>query len=272
MSFCVTARHTNEVLIIDRYFIHDEYAGISAFLNEPAPESERNASMLSVGVLVPLAYGRMGKSWLHAEGLKDLARLQIRDIDNTERLEKYWEEHRIREGERPKEPLVESPLGYRASASNGQPNRPRRSRSVSDAAALTGALRSLSAHHPALSLTGFTKLFGPLIFLLYRTALLRKRILLVGEPPVRQNCDFGKHWKDLIQIHLLIVRSLRSLYLVFGSEITLVTTTNRWYTCISTATLVQCWGAGHTPALRGKWEPRPRLHCPAWPKLDCLYY
>lgn len=30
--------------------------------------------MLAVGVLVPLSYGRMGKSWKHAEGLKELAR------------------------------------------------------------------------------------------------------------------------------------------------------------------------------------------------------
>jgi DENN domain-containing protein 11 len=193
VSFCATARYTNGVLIVCRYFIHDGHAGISAFLNEPAPESERNASMLSVGVLVPLEYGRMGKSWLHAEGLKDLARLQSQDIDNTERFEKYWEKHRIQDGERPKKPLVESPLSYRASASNGQPNGPRRSRGMSDTAALTSALRSLSAYHPALSLTGFTKLFGPLIFPLYRAALLRKRILFVGEPPVRQNCEFGKH-------------------------------------------------------------------------------
>jgi hypothetical protein len=193
VSFCATARHINEVLIVDRYFIHDGYAGISAFLNEPAPESERNASMLSVGVLVPLEYGRMGKSWLHAEGLKDLARLQIGDIDNAERLEQYWKKHKTQEGERPKRPPLDSPLSYRASASNGQPNGARRSRGMSDAAALTGALRSFSAHHPALSLTGFTKLFGPLIFPLYRSALLRKRILLVGEPPVRQNCEFGKH-------------------------------------------------------------------------------
>lgn len=272
MSFCATARRTNEVLIVDRYFIHDGYAGISAFLNEPAPESERNASMLSVGVLVPLEYGRMGKCWLHAEGLKGLARLQIRDIDNTERLEKYWEKHRIQDGERPKEPLLESPLSYRASASNGQPNGPRRSRGMSDAAALTGALRSLSTHHPALSLTGFTKLFGPLIFPLYRAALLRKRILLVGEPPVRQNCEFGKHPEDLTWIHQLTIRSLRSFYLVFRSQITLVATTNRWYACVSTTTLVQCWGAGHPPALRSEWQRRHWLHCPAWPKLDRLYH
>lgn len=58
-----------------RYFVHDEdYAGISAFINEPTAKSERNALMLAVGVLVPLSHGRLGKSWKHASALKELAR------------------------------------------------------------------------------------------------------------------------------------------------------------------------------------------------------
>lgn len=56
------------------YFVHDEYAGICAFVNQPAAESERNALMLAVGVLVPLSLGRLGKSWRHAVGLKKLAK------------------------------------------------------------------------------------------------------------------------------------------------------------------------------------------------------
>ncbi|KAF6218073.1 hypothetical protein HO133_006485 [Letharia lupina] len=57
------------------YFVHDNgYAGISAFLNEPAEEADRNALMLAVGALVPLSYGRLGKSWKHASGLKELAK------------------------------------------------------------------------------------------------------------------------------------------------------------------------------------------------------
>ena len=68
-----------------RYFIHDDYAGVSAFVNEPAPELERNASMLSVGVLVPLEGGRMGKSWRHAEGLKELARYGLASRRKTGR-------------------------------------------------------------------------------------------------------------------------------------------------------------------------------------------
>lgn len=54
------------------YFVHDQYAGVCAFVNQPAPGTERNALMLAVGVLVPLSYGRLGKSWRHAAGLKDL--------------------------------------------------------------------------------------------------------------------------------------------------------------------------------------------------------
>ena len=49
--------------------------------------------------------------------------------------------------------------------------------------------RTLSQHHPATALPILFKLFGPLVFPLYRAALLRKRILLVGEAPVEVNCN-----------------------------------------------------------------------------------
>ena len=56
------------------YFVHGEYAGLSAFVNGPAGEEVRNARMIAVGVMVPLSYGRLGRSWKHAEGLKSMAR------------------------------------------------------------------------------------------------------------------------------------------------------------------------------------------------------
>ena len=56
------------------YFVHDKYAGVSAFVNEPTSAEERNALMLAVGCLVPLSYGRLGRSWRHAKRLKELAR------------------------------------------------------------------------------------------------------------------------------------------------------------------------------------------------------
>lgn len=56
------------------YFVNAAHAGISAFANEPCEEDEaRNARMVAVGVLVPLSYGRLGRAWRHAPGLKNLA-------------------------------------------------------------------------------------------------------------------------------------------------------------------------------------------------------
>lgn len=67
--------HVEEDLI---YFVHGEdYAGISAFKNSPSEEEgDRNALMLAVGALVPLTFGRLGKSWKFAESLKELARYE----------------------------------------------------------------------------------------------------------------------------------------------------------------------------------------------------
>jgi len=59
-----------------RYFIHDEYAGLSAFINKPDQQSDRSARMLAVGVIVPLEHGRIGRSWRHAVVLKELARCE----------------------------------------------------------------------------------------------------------------------------------------------------------------------------------------------------
>lgn len=55
------------------YFVHEQYAGLSAFVNVVSAEEARNARMISVGVLVPLSFGRLGRSWKHAENLKSLA-------------------------------------------------------------------------------------------------------------------------------------------------------------------------------------------------------
>lgn len=61
------------------YFVHDGYAGLSAFVNAPVEDTAaRNARMLAVGVLVPLSYGRLGRAWKHAESLKAIASYVIR--------------------------------------------------------------------------------------------------------------------------------------------------------------------------------------------------
>ena len=51
------------------------YAGLSAYYRKDAPENERNARMVAIGVLVPSTgrYGRLGRAWDHAVQLKTLA-------------------------------------------------------------------------------------------------------------------------------------------------------------------------------------------------------
>ncbi len=56
------------------YFVHNDHAGLSAFINTPAAEESRNAKMIAVGIMVPLSYGRLGRGWIHADKLRELAR------------------------------------------------------------------------------------------------------------------------------------------------------------------------------------------------------
>lgn len=185
-----------------------------------------------------------------SKNVADLFRRQIRDIDNVQRLEEYWEKHRLHGGEISSEAGTDSPLSYRASVSNTQLNGRRLSRTVTDATALIGAPQLLASHHPALSLTDMINSFGPLIFRLYRAALLRKRILLVGEAPVHQTCDFGEQSKGSSQLYSLIIHSLRSLCPGFGSKIALTAPACRWYSCLPTTAFVQRWSSGYPSALQ----------------------
>lgn len=62
-------------MLIIRYFIMSPYAGLSAYYKKEVPESERNARMIAIGLLVPSTgrYGRLGRAWNHASHLKALA-------------------------------------------------------------------------------------------------------------------------------------------------------------------------------------------------------
>ncbi|KAF3481232.1 uncharacterized protein GIQ15_03991 [Arthroderma uncinatum] len=172
------------------YFVHERYAGLSAFVNEPAGEAERNAIMLSVGVLAPLSHGRLGRSWKHAAGLKDLALQLAADPDNTQPLTEYWDKFQLRDDEASSPP--DSPLDSMSHSKTGPApiaSTKRRQRALSDATALISN-HTLPSYHPALTLPDFLDTFGPLIFPLYRAAILRKRIVFLGDAPVEMSCNF----------------------------------------------------------------------------------
>ncbi|KAL1304562.1 hypothetical protein AAFC00_003538 [Neodothiora populina] len=176
-SLCSGLHHVQSDLV---YFVHDEYAGVSAFVQGEAAEEHRNANFAAVGVLVPLSYGRLGRSWLHAKSLRELAQLAVHDLGDTSQLDAYWESNRVNDERGHEED---------ESVSKQSENVGRKSRAFSDAAALGKDSRDLSEDHPALSLASHLETFGPLLFPLYRAALLRKRILILTQTPVRQACE-----------------------------------------------------------------------------------
>lgn len=105
---------------------------------------------------------------------------------NTDVLEKYWDEHQA-----PKHNLNASPApSLPTSPVQGRKGHSR-NRSASDANAMAPPEHQLSKYHPAWSLAALLDRFGPLIFPIYRAALLRKRILISCHAPVHQMCDFG---------------------------------------------------------------------------------
>ncbi|RFU35734.1 hypothetical protein B7463_g596, partial [Scytalidium lignicola] len=177
------------------YFIHENHAGLSAFINAPADEESRNARMIAVGVMVPLSYGRLGRSWKHADMLKKIARELIVDTSNTKILEDFWEEHKSSESimSRESDPLLlDSPSSLTFQSIRPSQSKPDhgRSHSASDGAAPLPPGHNLSSHHPAWSLPLLLDTFGPLIFPIHRAALLRKRILITGHAPVHETCNF----------------------------------------------------------------------------------
>ncbi|KAL4941768.1 hypothetical protein BDV06DRAFT_193842 [Aspergillus oleicola] len=175
------------------YFVHEQYAGISAFINQPAEEEERNAKMFSIGVLVPLSSGRLGKSWRHAPKLKELAQRYCEHKFDTHRLSEYWETYELSATDTsamPPDSPLESPLSFRLRANGERPDPLQRNRAISDAMALETSRPALTPFHPASSLPNFLDSFGPLLFPLYRAALLCRRVLFMVEAPVQMPCNY----------------------------------------------------------------------------------
>jgi hypothetical protein len=164
------------------YFIHGAYAGVSAFVQEEADKEHRNASFVAVGALVPLSYGRLGKSWFHVEALRSLAKAIVKNQADKKPLEAYWDKH----GNAGVSNGTASPTSKRSSIPGDK-----RNRALSDATGNFAVEEAMPLDHPALSMTALVATFGPLLFPMYREALLRKRILLLGSAPVQETCNIG---------------------------------------------------------------------------------
>ncbi|RYN36528.1 hypothetical protein AA0119_g12042 [Alternaria tenuissima] len=161
------------------YFTHDGYAGLSAFAKGDASAEDRNATFVSVGVLVQKEgkFGRLGRSWLLAGRLERLAATLADDPEAVTPLDEFWQEQVSRHGKGD-------------ISDEGESKGHSRARAISTVSAVMKDEESLPDYHPALSIQRFLDIFGPLVFRLQQAALLRKRILFVGIPPVRTACEF----------------------------------------------------------------------------------
>lgn len=113
----------------------------------------------------------------------------------TQILEDYWQKHtRFTDNQSiHKKYPIDSAVSSDSSIGNAVGGSgPVRNPSSADSAAFLPADRSLLPHHPARSLPKLLETFGPLIFPIYRAALLRRRILIVGNAPLHEMCNFGK--------------------------------------------------------------------------------
>lgn len=131
-------------------------------------------------------------------------------MSDDQPLSDYWEAFQIggADSAAPDSP-VDSPVSLRFRPGD-RPEAQHRNRAFSDAMVLETFRPALTPFHPASSLPDFIDCFGPLIFPLYRAALLRKRILFMGEAPVHTPCNYGNaclhtaHDSQLTQFQFMI--------------------------------------------------------------------
>ena len=124
-----------------------------------------------------------------------MGRTLVQDPAKTQILEEFWLAYMLPSEEGSQQEAAELPSDGQAKGRQNQASLSgktrTRNRAASTASALAPPGQSLSPHHPALSLPVLLDTFGPLIFPVYKAALLRKRILLVGQAPVELACNFG---------------------------------------------------------------------------------
>ena len=112
--------------------------------------------------------------------LEKLAATLADDTEAVAPLEEFWREQ------------TDKQMHAAGEASDGEAKGHSRARAISTVTAVLKDEESLPKYHPALSIQRFLDVFGPLVFRLQQAALLRKRIMFVGIPPVRTACEFGR--------------------------------------------------------------------------------
>lgn len=154
------------------YFSHSKYVGLSVYRQTASTEAERNASFTALGILAPRPGDGLGVAWTHAIPLRTLSEALDGAPEDFGRLEYYWNSH-----------------GLRVAPGGQSPERPKSSASLH-----RNEANSLDPRHSFVSVLDE---FGPLIFPIWRAALLRQRVLIIKQPPLRRSCETGNYIRTL---------------------------------------------------------------------------
>ncbi|KAJ8102895.1 hypothetical protein POJ06DRAFT_246006 [Lipomyces tetrasporus] len=202
------------------YFTHGEiYSGVSVYQQlETDDPFERFSRMYSIGVLVPGGTirkarpahgvaGRLGRSWGHVEGLKSLLSEYTRNPNDYGPLETYYSLYGMSAASASPSTTASTSSMPAETALYNPPRRPfelstsklkgyvaaSSSDNDADSLAPSNVINSppiLPKSHPAHSLPSFLDTFGPLVFKVWKAALARERILVVGDVPIEQGCHY----------------------------------------------------------------------------------
>ncbi|KAH3774503.1 DENN domain-containing protein 11-like [Dreissena polymorpha] len=143
------------------YFKKDNLYGLACFENMPVEsEIERGARMKSVGILAT-SYTLL---YRHLQFLETQVRHQLEIPGKYTQLQAFYED--------------------KTSAFNNLPT----SKTVTPNTPSKNLLPELKITHPAGCFTQFARFFGEQIFLLWKYALLEKRILFFSPPPIGVVC------------------------------------------------------------------------------------
>ncbi|RIB30842.1 hypothetical protein C2G38_2151648 [Gigaspora rosea] len=196
------------------------YVGLSVFLNESTMDEshDRGAHMAAVGILVsPTAEtGLCGRPWKHLGFLRDEAVYSIEPYGNST--------------------ISRRPRAFTISSTRG----------LSTETGISSYSVPVPSTHPAHHFPEFVRLCGPTIFILWKAALLKKRILFYSPPPVEDICYSVYGTCLLANIPSTITRSLKNkvdkikpLFSVGINDIPMIQSTENGYVACTTDRILQ---------------------------------
>ncbi|CAI2166077.1 15532_t:CDS:10 [Funneliformis geosporum] len=176
------------------YFTRPPFIGLSVFRNESTLDQsvDRGAHMAAVGILVSptTETGLCGRPWNHLTFLQNEIMTHVNLSDDYSNLIEYFKKHRIVLDSVDNDSFIEPDSGPSTSYRLNKPQYSRNRCLSTSEMSTTSYQAPVPPMHPAHHFPNFVRSCGPSIFLLWKAALLKKRILFYSPPPVEGVCYF----------------------------------------------------------------------------------